>query len=130
MSPRILVALATGRTTRITDHCVADATLGGYHLIPALKGRAKISAATRRILGANEILTTLECVVEISVPAIQRHGSPVNKEMTNVSSRLQQISIGDNQVRHFTNLNRAEPVGHVKDLRWIKSDCFQSLRAC
>ena len=63
------------------------------------------------------------------MPAVQRHRAPVNKKMTDVGSRLQEISVGDNQVRHFANLNRAEPVGHVKDLRWIKSDRFQSLRA-
>src|SRR6266542_1048795 len=74
---------------------------------------------------SSALLAILECFVKFSVAARQRDFASINKKMSHMRTRLQQISIRKDKIRYLPGLDGPQAVRNTHDLSRVKSDSFE-----
>ena len=66
-----------------------------------------------------------ETIEKLRVAARKRDQPPVDEHVFNVRSRVENIAVRYNDIRHLADLDRSEPVCYAQDLSRIERDRLQ-----
>src|SRR5437762_697387 len=67
----------------------------------------------------NSSRASLVLLVEFGVPACEGYVAPVYEYVLDLRSYFERVAVGDYQIRDLPLLDRADPIGDTKYLRWI-----------
>src|SRR5688572_26935313 len=70
------------------------------------------------------LFPVLEAIEQFRMPASQRQQTPVDKQVHHVRSRLENVTVGDDDVRDLPDLDRAEAIGDAEYLRRVERHGF------